>query len=85
MRGWAAIDPLKDSFFLVLDRLYDTLEERMKKWQKIKKKAKGSLFGIGSKKAALKELMIDRLVVAYDLAAAFRYLQEHKYVQDRAA
>lgn len=81
MRGWAASDPLKEGFFLVLDRLYDTLEERMKKWQKIKKQAKGSLFGIGSNKAALKELLTDRLLVAYDLAAAFRYLHEQKYVE----
>ena len=81
MRGWAACDPLKDGFFLVLDRLYDTLEERMIKWRKIKKQAKGSLFGIGSNKDALRELMTNRLLVAYDLAAAFRYLHENKYVE----
>jgi hypothetical protein len=81
MRGWAASDPLKDGFFLVLDRLYDTLEERMMKWRKTKKQAKGSLFGIGANKNALRELMTDRLLVAYDLAAAFRYLHENKYVE----
>ena len=81
MRGWAASDPLKDGFFLVLDRLYDTLEQRMLKWRTIKKQAKGSFFGIGSNKDGLKELMMDRLVVAYDLAAAFRYLHENKYVE----
>jgi len=76
MRGWAACDPLDDNFFLILDRLYDTLEVRMEKWQVIKKKAKG-LFGLGSNKEALNDLMMDRLLVAYDLSAAFRYLHEN--------
>jgi serine/threonine protein kinase len=80
MRGWAASDPLKDDFFVVLDRLYDTLQERMKEWQKIKKQAKGSLFGIGSNNDELRDLMRDRLLVAYDLAAAFGYLHENKLV-----
>ena len=47
MRAWAACDPLSggDSFFLVLDRLYDTLDTRMEKWKQVKKKAKGPLQG----------------------------------------
>jgi serine/threonine protein kinase len=80
MRGWSASDPLKEGFFLLLDRLYDTLHERMKEWQKIKKQAKGSLFGCGSNKDELRDLMRDRLLVAYDLAAAFGYLHENKLV-----
>ena len=81
MRAWAACNPLNDSFFIILDRLYDTLEVRMQKWQETKKKAKGPLAmfgGLGSNKDALQELMQDRLLVAYDLSAAFRYLHENK-------
>jgi serine/threonine protein kinase len=80
MRGWAACDPLQDGFFLVLDRLYDTLEEGMEKWKKTKKEAKGSFFGVRSNKEELRELMTDRLLVAYDLASAFRYLHKNKLV-----
>lgn len=82
MRAWAAFDPLDVSFFIILDRLYDTLEVRMEKWQQTKKKAKGPLGmmgGLGSNKEALKDLMMDRLLVAYDLSAAFRYLHENRY------
>ena len=81
MRGWAACDPLGDNFFLILDRLYDTLEVRMEKWQGVKKKAKGPLGilgGLGSNKDALNDLMKDRLLVAYDLSSAFRYLHENR-------
>jgi serine/threonine protein kinase len=80
MRGWATTDPLKGGFFLLLDRLYDTLDERIEKWQMAKKHAKGSLFGFGSNKDELNGLMRDRLIVAYDLASAFRYLHEHSLV-----
>jgi serine/threonine protein kinase len=80
MRGLADTDPLKNGFFVLLDRLYDTLDLRIKKWQTVKKQAKGSLFGIGSNKEELNILMRDRLLVAYDLASAFRYLHENKLV-----
>lgn len=83
MRAWAACDPLSrdDSYFIILDRLYDTLDVRIDKWKQTKKKAKGPLGmmgGLGSSKEALKDLMMDRLLVAYDLSAAFRYLHENR-------
>jgi len=77
MRGWASCDPLDDKFFLILDRLYDTLLVRMGKWQVMKKKTKG-LFGLGSNKEASNDLMRERLLVAYDVSAAFRYLHENR-------
>lgn len=77
MRGWAACNPLDDEYFIILDRLYDTLEQRMEKWKDVKKKAKGK-FGFGANKDALDDLMMDRLLVAYDLSCAFRYLHENK-------
>jgi serine/threonine protein kinase len=79
MRAQSAVPPLDDCFFLILDRLYDTLEQRMEKWRETKKKSKGRL-GIGSNKEALEELMMDRLLVAYDLASAFSYLHENRLV-----
>ena len=72
-----------DSYFIILDRLYDTLDVRIEKWKQTKKKAKGPLgmmAGLGSNKEALKDLMMDRLLVAYDLSSAFRYLHENRLV-----
>jgi hypothetical protein len=83
MRAWAACNPLSkdDSYFIILDRLYDTLDSRIEKWKQTKKKEKGPLGmmgGLGSHKSALKDLMMDRLLCAYDLASAFRYLHENR-------
>lgn len=73
------------NYFLILDRLYDTLEKRMEKWSS---SCKGlgltdnikSLFGSSkSSKSILKKkrmLLVQRLLVAYDLAQALQYLHK---------
>ena len=62
-----------------MDRLYETLDKRMKTWQKTKKTASG-VFGIGGDKSARRQLLVERLIVAYDLAVAFSYIHENKLV-----
>ena len=74
MRATSDSNPYKHGYFVVLDRLYDTLSTRFGVW----KKAKGKIGGIGKLKdmkgKKKEELWIERLLVAYDLAAALRYL-----------
>lgn len=68
-------------FFIILDRLYSTLDKEMLKWSDIYKRNKGILFGLcGRNNKNLKQLMITRMTVAYDLAAAFFYLHENRLV-----
>ena len=67
-------------FFIILDRLQETLDVQINKWHKDHKKFKGSFMGIGRNKRALQELMVQRMTVAYDLAAAFMYLHENRSV-----
>lgn len=69
------IDP---GFFIILDRLQITLDVQLKQWDQSLKSKKGSLFGIGKDRVGLKKLLVDRLTVAYDLAAAFFYLHENR-------
>ena len=71
-------------FFIILDRLQQTLDERMKDWVKSEKKFKGTVFGIGKRKNALRDLMVDRMTVAYDIAAALFYLHENRCVCDES-
>ena len=78
MRGVAAVGPMDKSFFLVLDRLFGTLEERIEVWQQEKGEHTGLKSRFGSSKETLKKLRIERLLVAYDIAAAVRYLHENK-------
>mmetsp|Transcript_6369 Transcript_6369/g.8605 ORF Transcript_6369/g.8605 Transcript_6369/m.8605 type:complete len:250 (-) Transcript_6369:347-1096(-) len=74
MRAMAIGDSHQPGFFVVLDRLYDTMTTKIEKW----KKEKGKVTGVakirdvkGSKK---KELWLERILVAYDLSSALKYL-----------
>lgn len=60
------------------DRLYGMLDIKIKDWSKREKENRGGLFGRGANKLELHELLVERLVVAYDLAAAFWYMHQNK-------
>lgn len=77
MRGYNFGTMMKADAFFIMDRLYDTLDRRIEFWHK-QKKAMSGMFGLGKDKAALIQLMAERLIVAYDLAVAFAYMHEHK-------
>ena len=79
MRGMRLGNDLTPEIFFVMDRLFDTLDKRMKSWQRTKKSTSG-LFGFGGDKSARRHLLVERLVVAYDLAAAFSYMHENSFV-----
>jgi len=74
MRAISSINPSQKHYFILLDRLYDTLTDRITAWKK-KKAAMQGLQKIrdlkGDKK---KRLFLDRLIVAYDLCSALNYL-----------
>mmetsp|Transcript_10720 Transcript_10720/g.29538 ORF Transcript_10720/g.29538 Transcript_10720/m.29538 type:complete len:422 (-) Transcript_10720:184-1449(-) len=72
LRALAMVEPQNEKYFIVMDRLYDTLEHRLKTWEKNLKKQKGLLRDRSGKK--LKELYEERIVVAYDLASAVEYI-----------
>ncbi|CAJ1951850.1 unnamed protein product [Cylindrotheca closterium] len=76
MRACGSLSPFEADYFIVMDRLYDTLESRIAKWGKLQSRITGG-FGSkffdrkGKKKAALLE---DKLVAAFDLSAAILYM-----------
>jgi serine/threonine protein kinase len=82
IRGIAESEVISDDFFIVIDRLCEILDSRMELWSmQMKKVQKVTLFGPSSKnKQLLQDLLVGRLTVAYDLAAAFRYLHENMIV-----
>jgi len=81
IRAMAQCDPFHAEYFLVMDRLYDTLERRIQKVWLPKHKRQKSFLGKaildrkGEKKDALFE---ERIVYAFDLAAAINYLHQRK-------
>ena len=81
LRGVSASHPCSDTFFLVLDRLYDTLTDRMKHWKELGIKKGGFKSAIMDKKGKSnteEELLGTRLVAAYEICSALVFLHEKK-------
>jgi len=72
MRAMSTISPFEPGFFVVLDRLYETLTERLKTWKK-----RNNIFNCFAK-ANKKDSLLDRLFVSLDLSSALGYLHERK-------
>ena len=74
---------MEGAYFVLMDRLYDTLEFRIHDvWKKEAKKYKGFLKGPlkdrkGDKR---KDLLIRRLTVAFDISGALRYLHDRDII-----
>ena len=77
MRAMDNHGPFQPTFFVVLDRLYDIMPIRLKKW---KKQQGGSLKKIFKSKKQKEAFYVERLSVAYDIACALSYLHGLKYV-----
>mmetsp|Transcript_5742 Transcript_5742/g.9799 ORF Transcript_5742/g.9799 Transcript_5742/m.9799 type:complete len:447 (-) Transcript_5742:134-1474(-) len=81
MRAFGANGMLKPNYFIVLDRLYDTLEARIPKWRLQSKRAKSVVNKMRrTSSGKLDELMETKLCYAYDLMGAFDYLHKKKLV-----
>lgn len=65
------------NFFIVLDRLYGTLDERCVLWAEKDKKARRFL-GLKKDKTKLNSLWVDRLLAVFDVARAMKYLHSQK-------
>ena len=72
MRAMDVGDPYRTGFFVVLDRLYDIMPMRLKKWKKRKGGGMKKMFDLQGKKALA--FWVERVTVAYDIACALSYL-----------
>ncbi len=78
VRGFGLGDFCSDKFFIMMDRLYDTLEDAIRKWREENKKYKGFLSAMRGGKQKAEELFIDRMNFSWDLSSAFQHLHENK-------
>lgn len=81
IRAMARCDPFDEKYFIVMDRLYDTLERRIQKvWLPKSKKQNGFLSkAVFDRKGAKKDALLEeRVVYAFDLAAAIAYLHSRQ-------
>lgn len=81
MRGASSFGPFDaPGYFLVLDKLTETLEDRLRKWVKTETKTKGVLGKVtGGKKKKIK-MVLEKAHVAYDLATALKFMHSNGYV-----
>jgi serine/threonine protein kinase len=79
MRALAKCSPFDGNFFIVMDRLYDTLEKRLETWRVRHMRTSGMAGRLTDRKGKRKnELYEERIVAAFDLAAAVTYLHDKK-------
>lgn len=79
MRGFSSMPHLDAGTFIILDRLYGTLDDRIERWEQLTAVAKGCC-GLSDKSPQMIEVLKDRLLVAFDLSSAFIYLHDARYV-----
>ena len=88
LRGMAYGPMVDANFFLILDRLRTTLDEKKVEWSELRTQLRKQdrrswrkkLLGKSSKQmsTALRELTVHRMTVAYDIASALCYLHDHR-------
>lgn len=76
LRGISAGEPCSQSYFVVLDRLYDILTVRLLTWKKHKPSAMRKMMGGNCKRA--KAMWLERINVAHDVASALKYLHSRQ-------
>eukprot|EP00979_Chaetoceros_neogracilis_P016179 scaffold7259_cov267-Chaetoceros_neogracile.AAC.15 len=80
MRAMADVHHCSEQFFIILDRLYDTLSQRMVRWKKANRKMSGfrSVKDIRGKK---KELELEkRMRIAYDICSALSFMHKNNII-----
>lgn len=80
MRAVSTTSPFALGYFIVLDRLYDTLTDRMRAWKDQKSNLSGFSRVRDLKGAKKKELWVERLMVGYELTGALKYLHDNNIV-----
>lgn len=80
LRGLSQNGPFNEGFFLVLDRLNDTLPTQLKKWMTIDRQCKGITGAFTGGKKKITALFVDRMKAAYGIANALSYLHSMNLV-----
>ena len=85
LRGHANSDPLESRYFVILDRLVSTLDNKLKLWRKDVLRNRGYWFGsclgyVCGKDHVLHRIWMERFTVARDLSSALQYLHSQDIV-----
>ncbi|GAX13043.1 hypothetical protein FisN_2Hh525 [Fistulifera solaris] len=78
MRATCLGKPFSPEYFVVLDRLYDIMGQRITKWKKKQPKGLGRMMDRKGKKELA--FWLERVTVAYDLGCAIKYLHDSNII-----
>jgi serine/threonine protein kinase len=74
LRGLAEGGPYQENYFIVMDKLQETLPKMMKNWTTRDRQCKGITGSFVGGKKKVVQLMVDRMRTAFDIASALAYL-----------
>ena len=74
LTGESVDGPFQNGYFLVIEKLQDTLSKRIKIWMDTVRQSQGITGVIPGSKRRMEEMERDRLIAAYDIARAGGYL-----------
>ena len=78
--GVSTDGPFADNFFLVLERVDETLTKRIKKWMDIDRQCKGITGVFTGSKRKLRELTSEQMLSAFEIAKGTSHLHEKKII-----
>ena len=77
MRAIAEGDRFCETYFIVMDRLYEIMDKKIQNWGRAISRTTGMLGKLADAKGTkAKELLEERLVIAFDLCSALKYLHD---------
>lgn len=74
--GTSSSHPCSDSYFIILEKLYDTLTDRMKEWKR--NRHLGSFMDLATTTMKGEDFLVKRLMVARDVSSAIAFLHSHR-------
>jgi len=80
LEGVSSCDAFTDGYFIILEKVSETLAKRVKGWMDIDRQCKGITGVFTGSKKKVQRLQSDRITAAYDLAIGMNYLHQRKVV-----
>lgn len=80
MRGFSSCNPFSGNYFIILDRLFGTLAERIEDWKITQPSSSESLMGRLKRRAVDYdgETWIEQMNAAYGLSSALKHMHSHR-------
>jgi serine/threonine protein kinase len=81
LRSFGTSSPFHEDYFIVMDRLYHSLEKRITVWERRQRRSIGLAGKIIDRKGTKRmKLYEERIVAAFDLSAAIDYCHKQRII-----